>query len=201
MATNKKSLTAQLRDFYADRTEREQKLLLVMMVVLPLVFVALVLGIFKRSLDDIEAQTRQHHNSLELLAEGAKDYAERQSDRDSGGLADKFTEEALQDNDVKLRSLVASKANAADVNVSSYGTDEQPLGSGDDSGPTLVEEIVDIEIRNAEHEKLLDFFEEIESSEQPVVLKRVDIRSKPNQAGEVRARVEVSTFERREEES
>lgn len=204
MANSKQSLTAKLSESYSNLTDREQKLVVAMAIVLPLVVVALVVGIFSRSLGSIESQTQSYENALELVAAGGPAYLNSKNAGDgSGGLADQFTEEVLTNNQVKLTSFIASKASAAGVKVSSYDSEEIPIGSksGDKSGPIIVEKRVKVDIRDAQNKDLLKFLEEIETSGEPVVIKRIDVRGKHRSPGEVRARVEVSTFIKREQKS
>ncbi|QDG50118.1 hypothetical protein FIV42_05025 [Persicimonas caeni] len=202
MANPKQSLSAKMSDAYSDLTDREQKLVIAMAIILPLVVLALIVGIFSRSLGDIESQTQAYENALELVAAGGPSYLEKKNAGEgSGGLADQFTEEILTNNEVKLTSFIASKASAAGVKVSSYDSEEIPIGSGDKSGPIIVEKRVKVDIRDAQHDELLKFLEEIETSGEPVVIKRIDMRGKHRSPGEVRARVEVSTFIKREQKS
>jgi hypothetical protein len=202
MANPKQSLSAKMSDAYSDLTDREQKLVIAMAIILPLVVLALVVGIFSRSLGDIESQTQAYENALELVAAGGPTYLKnKNAGEGSGGLADQFTEEVLTNNEVKLTSFIASKASAAGVKVSSYDSEEIPIGSGDKSGPIIVEKRVKVDIRDAQHDELLKFLEEIETSGEPVVIKRIDMRGKHRSPGEVRARVEVSTFIKREQKS
>ncbi len=204
MSKPKQSLSAKLRDFYAGLTDREQKLVVAMAVVLPLVVVALVIGVFNRSLSEIESQSQSYENALELVSAGGAEFAKKQNAQDEdSGLAAQFTDEVLDDNQVKLTSFIASKATAAGVSVSSYDSEEHPIGSssGSKSGPIIVERRVKVDIRDARHDDILKFLEQIESSGEPVVIKRVDLRGKARSPGEVRARVEVSTFDRRNQDS
>jgi hypothetical protein len=204
MARSKQSLKAKLSESYAGLTDREQKLVMAMGIILPLLAVALVIGIFSRSLSDIESQARGYENSLDLLVAGAPAYLENQRGGEAdGGLADLFTEEVLEDNPVKLTSFIASKATAAGVSVSSYDTEEIPIGSSsaENSEPIIVERRVTVDIRDAQHDDMLEFLEEIETSGEPVVIQRIDLRGKSREPGGVRARVEVSTFVKRNQQS
>lgn len=198
------SLSSKISDGYSDLTEREQKLVVAMAIILPLVAITLVVGLFVRSLDSVESQTRAYENALELVAAGGPSFIEQQNEgNDADSLAAQFTEEVLTNNEVKLTSFIASKASSAGVKVSSYDSEEIPIGSksGDKSGPLVIEKRVKIDIRDVQNDELLKFLEEIESSGEPVVVKRIDLRAKTRSPGEVRARVEVSTFVKKPQKS
>jgi type II secretory pathway component PulM len=200
----KRSLSTKLSDSYSGLTDREQKLVLAMGVIVPLVVITLVVGLFVRSLDDIESQTNSYENALELVAAGGPNFVKQQGQsNDADSLAAQFTEDVLTNNDVKLTSFIASKASSAGIKVSSYDSEEIPIGSasGDKSGPLVIEKRVKIDIRDAKHDAFLTFLEEIESSNEPVVIKRIDLRAKSRTPGEVRARVEVSTFVKKKQKS
>jgi type II secretory pathway component PulM len=198
------SLSGKMSEAYSGLTDREQKLVVAMGVILPLVAIALVIGLFVRSLDDVESQTRSYENALELVAAGGPSFVEQKNQgNDADSLAAQFTEDVLTNNEVKLTSFIASKASAAGVKVSSYDSEEIPIGSksGDKSGPLVIEKRVKVDIQDAKNDELLKFLEEIESSGEPVVIKRIDLRAKSRTPGEVRARVEVSTFVKKQQKS
>lgn len=204
MAKSKQSLSAKISESYSELTEREKKLVVAMAIVVPLVVLALVVGIFSRSLGDIESQTNSYENALELVAAGGPDFMKRQNTQSgAGGVPSLFTDEVMTDNEVRLTSFVASKATAAGVKVSSYDSEEIPIGSkNDQSGPIIIEKLVKVDIRDAQHKDLLKFLEEIETSGEPVVIKRIDMRGmRRAEPGEVRARVEVATYIKREQKS
>jgi type II secretory pathway component PulM len=197
-------LSNKLSESYSGLTDREQKLVVAMAIILPLVLITLVIGLFVRSLDDVESQTRTYENALELVAAGGPSYLEQKNDgSDADSLAAQFTEEVLTNNEVKLTSFIAAKASSAGIKVSSYDSEEIPIGSksGDKSGQLIIEKRVKIDIQDAQSDELLKFFEEIEASDEPVIVKRIDLRGQRRSPGEVRARVEVSTFVKKPQKS
>src|SRR5690554_7565836 len=98
---------------------------------------------------------------------------------------------------------MAARATEAGVSPNSYDTEEIPLGSAsaDKSQPMLFENKVRVDIRATQIDDLLKFLEVIETSGEPVVIKRIDLRGNARVPGEVRARVEVSTFVKKKKRS
>ncbi len=193
-----------LSDKFSELSEREKKMVIAMAVIMPLLAMVLVIGIFSNSLNSIEDQTRSYQQSLDLVRMAGPSYLKhKQASSQSGGLADIFTDKVLEDNPVKLTGFIAARANEAGVNPSSYDTEDIPIGSksGDKSGPIIVEKKVKVDIRQVQIDDLLKFLEGIESSDQPVVIKRIDLRGRRRKPGEVRARVEVSTFIKKKQKS
>lgn len=182
--------------------ERERMLLKAMLGVFVLLGLFVIVGLAQRSVSELEMETAQYQTALDLLAaEGPAFLAAQQgTDEDEMTRADLFTEEVLQDNQVQLTSYVASHASAVNVSVSSYDVDEQPLGSrGDDSGPLIEERQLRVDIRNAEMDKFIELLHRIEESREPVVIKRIDVRSVRDE-GKVRALLVVSTFQYADED-
>lgn len=194
---------ATLSEKFSELSDREKKMVIAMAVILPLLAMVLVIGVFSRSLTDIEDQTRSYQQSLDLVAAAGPTYLKSQQSADKDGMADIFTEEVLEDNPVKLTGFIAARANEAGVNPSSYDTEDIPIGSksGDKSGPIIVEKKVKVDIRQVQIDNFLKFLEAIETSGEPVVIKRIDLRGRARTPGDVRARVEVSTFVKRKQKS
>ncbi len=181
-------------------TEREQVLLKAMFGVFALLAIFVIVGLVQRSVAEIDEETSQYAMALELLANQGPQYMSAQAGDDDFTRADLFTEEVLHDNEVQLTSYVASHASAVDVSVSSYDVDEQPLGSrGDQEGPLIEERQLRVDIRDAEMDRFVELLHRIEESREPVVIKRIDVRSVRDE-GMVRALLIVSTFQYADEE-
>jgi type II secretory pathway component PulM len=192
-----------LRQQLDELSDRERKLLIAMAIILPTLVGILVVGIFYRSLNEIEDSTRQYKQALNLVSTVGPSYMERKTtgSKDQGVRA-KFTEEVMTDNDIKLTSFIATQAAAVNINVSSYDESEIPIGSkSGDEGPIITERKLKVEIRDAQFATLLKLLERIEASDRPVVIKRVRIQGKPRRPGEVSARIEVSTYVKKEQQS
>lgn len=184
-------------------TERERLLLKAMFGVFAVLAVFVIIGLAQRSVAELEEETVRYETALDLLARAGPDFAAAQhggGDDDEFTRADLFTEEVLEDNEVQLTSYVASHASAVDVSVSSYDVDEHPLGSrGEDEGPLIEERQLRVDIRNAEMDRFIELLHRIEESREPVVIKRIDVRSVRDE-GKVRALLVVSTFQYGDEE-
>ena len=192
-----------LREQLRNLSDRERKLLTAMLIVLPLMAMTLVIGVFYNSLTDIEESTQSFQQSLDLVAMAGPTYVEKtQKDRGQTGIRSKFTDEVMTKNELKLTSFVATHAAAVNINVSSYDETKIPIGSKDSKdGPIITERKLKVDIREAQFERLLKLLERIEGSDKPVVIKRIDLRGKSRTPGEVRARIEVSTYVKKEAES
>lgn len=191
-----------LKAAFDDLSQREQNLVKLMLSIFAVLGVVLVVGLTQRSLADLEQRTDQQRAILDLIASEGPAYAEAQSGggEDPQTKADLFTEEVMNDNPVQFHSFVDTHAAAVGLSVSSYGSDEQPLGSGNtDEGPMIVERQMRVDLRDAEMDRLIEFLHRVEESSEPVIIKRIDVRS-VQEEGQVRALVVMSTFEYGDEE-
>ncbi len=201
------SPVSKLKEQFDNLTDREQMLLKVMLGVFAVLALGVMVFLAQQSVVELEEETSRYRSALDLMADGGAAYIQDEAtadtdDADSLSKADLFTEEVLRDNPVQLTSYVAQHASAVDVSVSSYDTDEHPLGSdtaGDDEGPIVVERQLTADIRGAEMERFVELLHRIEESREPIIIKRIDVHS-VGDVGEIRALLIVSTFEYGDEE-
>lgn len=151
-------------------------------------------GLFMRAMDDIEAATTRYESALDFLAMTGPAYSERAALASEQGTHKNVDDEALQKNNIKLTSFVAEQAEKASIEVSSYDESELPFGNKKDGGPIVVEKQLRVEIRKAQMPELMDLLDRIHKSQEPVFVKRLDIRAQRKVPGEVRAIVTVSTY-------
>lgn len=164
----------------------------------------LVLGVgsaiylFYQSLGTMEDEIERYRQALEAMAEAAPKLAEAKAasaaSADDG--ASRFSPEVLAKNELKLTSFVASHATAADIKIENYDEDSSVLSSNKETGASLTEKIVKVEVREAEFDKVLAFLERIETSREPVVVKVISLRAKDVKARNniVRANLQISTY-------
>lgn len=195
--------TDTMQDKINALSPREKRLLLIMGIIMPVLVMAVIIGLFNRSLTKVQDQTRAYQKSLDLLAATASYYRESQVSQDDGGIPALFTEEVLTKNPVKLTGFLAARASEAGVSPSSYDTEDIPLGSSsaNKGQPIVTEKKISIDIRDTQVDDLLKFLRVIETSGEPVVIKRIDLRGNARTPGQVRARVEVSTYIKQKQES
>ena len=194
---DKKSFREQIENL----NDRERKLLAAMAIILPLLAMIVVVGLIQGSLSDVETQTTEYRQSLEMLSVAAPTLAERkQKSAGDDQLSAKFTDEAMRNNELKLTSFVATQAAAVNISVDSYDEQKIPLGSNKE-GPMIVERQLRVDINKAEMDKLLKLLERIETADEPVVIKRLDLRRQRRNPGEVRVRLVVSTFVKQDQKS
>ncbi|MGM0556436.1 MAG: hypothetical protein ACQEVA_08685 [Myxococcota bacterium] len=194
---------AKLREQLDELSDRERKLLIAMAIILPTLVAILVVGVFYRSLNEIEETTQQYKQSIDLVSTVGPSYMKKKTSGSSDqGVRSKFTDEVMSGNDIKLTSFIATQAAAVNISVSSYDESEIPIGSkNSDGGPIITERKLKIEIRDAPFATLLKLLERIETSDRPVVIKRVRVQGKPRRPGEVSARIEISTYVKKEQQS
>jgi hypothetical protein len=176
--------------------ERQKLMLLV------LNFLVLGMGsaiyMFYQSLGAMEEEIERYRQAIEAMAEVAPKLAEAKAAAAQGAedSASRFTPEILSKNDLKLTSFVASHATAADIKIENYDEDSIILSNNKDTGASLVEKIVKVEVREVEFDKLLNFLERIETSREPVVIKVISLRAKDTKKrdGLVRASLQISTY-------
>lgn len=189
---------------FAALSDRERKGLMAMGLILTFLLVALIVGLFQRSLGELERETVRYEQALNMLAMVGPQYMQNSAQtEDSSGRSARFSAEVLTNNDLKLTSFVATHAAATNITVSSYDEDQITLGakSKTDTGPITIERQLRVDIREAEMDKFLELLERIENSREPVIIKRMDVRALRNQQGSVRALLVVSTYIRRDKES
>ena len=194
--------TNPLSEILNNLSEREQMLVKAMFGVFAVLGIFVIVAIAQSSVAELEEETLQYETALNLIAMHGPQFMSAQHVGDEEVTkADLFTEDVLQDNDIQLTSYVASHASAVDVSVSSYDVDEQPLGSrgGENEGPLIEERQLRVDIRNADMDKFIELLHRIEESREPVVIKRIDVRSVRDE-GKVRALLMVSTFQYADQE-
>ncbi|MFB6265224.1 MAG: hypothetical protein ABEL76_16620 [Bradymonadaceae bacterium] len=184
-------------DAYADLTDREQKLLTAMAIVVPLAGLAFFGLLVDRSFKSIEDDIRENEQILEMLEKVAPRYKRQKAKSDPGRYARKFAPKKIENNKVKLTSFVATHATATGVNVDSYDENDRPLESGGKDGSTLMKHQVIVEINEVQMAKLTDLLERIELSEKPVFIERTKLVRRRNAKGSVRATLVVTTFKRK----
>lgn len=158
-----------------------------------------VLGLFQRSFAQIEETTDRYEAALDFLATAGPAYAER-AGGEKAATHKNVAEEVLRNNDIKLTSFVAEQAEKEGITVSSYDEDELPFGNKKDGGPIFVEKQLRVEIRNAKMFELINLLDRIYRSNEPVFIKRIDIRKRRREEGQVRAIVTVSTYVKKDAE-
>jgi hypothetical protein len=122
-----------------------------------------------------------------------------QSDQGGNPRASQFTPEAIENNDIKLTSFVATNASRVGVSVDSYDENDRPIGSGseDDSGSTLSKVQLNVDINSVPFPKLMRLLERIEVANEPVVIERVRMTRRSRTQGTVRATIVVTTFKKK----
>ena len=189
-----------LKGQLANLSPRELMLLKAMFGVFAVLGVAVIIGLAQRSVAQLEAETALYEGALSLLATAGPEYAAAQSGDAGDPRVERFSDQDLDEGRVQLTSFVATHAAATNISVSSYDEDQNPLGSRQDSGgPVITERLLRVDIRDAQMEPLIEMLHRIEESSEPVIIKRVDIRALRNE-GQVRARIFISTFQRRQQE-
>jgi len=200
MADNK-TKQGGLAGAFANLNERERKGLVFLGFFLPVVFMVIASIAFHNSMASIRNDTQRYKAALDLLTAAGPAYAEKKSESARPQGHKHISEEVLSKNDIKLTSFVAEHAQAVDIDVTSYDEDELPFGKKDSGGPIVVEKQLRVEIRSADMNKLIRLLDRIEKSDEPVFVKRVDVRKHRKKPGDVRAVLTVSTFVKKEQES
>lgn len=191
------SIRQTVGEWYAGRNEREQRLIQIAGVVLPLVGLAFVTILHNQSLETVRSDIETYEETLDLLGDIAPTYR-KQKKSEQNNKSDDFSREALETNDIKLTSFVATHATAVGIQVDSYNESERRIGGGDDEdeGSPLHKLSVDVEIRQAPIDKVLKLLERIEKASEPVVIERFSLTKKKGDTGKVRVDIVVTTFER-----
>jgi hypothetical protein len=188
--------------FYQNLSDSEKRYVIGAAIFFPTLIMVVALIVFVQSIGEVETETQRYKDSLDLLATAAPVYLEQKKNAQQATSHKKLDDEMMANNDIKLTSFVAGHASKADITVSSYDEDELPFGSKDnDEGPIIVEQQLRVEIREASMANLVKLMDFIEKDTKPVFIKRIDIRKRGRDAGEVRAILTVSTFVKKEKES
>ena len=192
------------KSILANLSGRERRLLMAMFAVFAIILVIIPVYLVQGAMDEVETETAQYRNALDLLAAGAPQYLEQKKNQQDNQSHKQISDEVLENNEIKLTSFVAEQASAVDITVTSYDEDQLPFGDTKrDEGPIIIENQLRVEIREAQMNKLVSLMDRIEKSSEPVFIKRLDVRKHRarNSEGKVRAVLTVSTFVRKQEES
>ncbi len=189
------------RGFVDKLSEREKTQLIGLALFLTVMSSLLGIGLFMRAMEKIETSTNTYESALDFLATAGPAYAERTASKSQQGTHKHVDDEALRKNNIKLTSFVAEQAEKSSIEVSSYDESELPFGNKKDGGPIVIEKQLRVEIRKAQMSALMDLLDRLHKSEEPVFVKRLDIRAQRKSPGEVRAVVTVSTYVKKEPEA
>lgn len=194
MATTAKSVSADKKKFWERLSERERYQLIGLGIFLCVMATIVGVALFQRQMEEIEQATTRYETALDFLATAGPAYAERASAEAASATHKNIDDETLTNNDIKLTSFVAEHAEKTNITISSYDEDQLPFGNKNAGGPIVIEKQLRVEIRSAKMSELIELLDLIEKSEEPVFIKRLDIRAQRKKPGEVRAVVTVSTF-------
>jgi type II secretory pathway component PulM len=189
-----------LTDRYSDLTNREQTLLKVGAVIVPLMVVTFVGILVNRSFDSVEENIARYEKVIDLVNQVAPDIRQRQSSSTGNSFTAKFSSEAIENNEVGMTSFVSTHAAAAGVKVDSYNENKQPKDTGDDSESSLIKVELDVQINEVELSKLLQLLERIETSNKPVFVERIKTTRRRREKGQVRVNLVVTTYKRQPKE-
>lgn len=201
MATESQGIRQRLRGLYTGLNDREQMLLKVAGVVVVVMALILITLLFNRSLTSVEQEIDQYEEALDAISEVAPK-VRAQTDQGASPRASQFSPEAIETNDVKLTSFVATNASRVGVSVDSYDEDSRPIGSGsdDESGTTMSKVQLNVEINSVSFPKLMQLLEQLEIASEPVVIERVRMTRRSRSQGTVRATIVVTTFKKKADE-
>jgi len=182
-------------DWYAERNDREQLLIKIAGVVLPIVALAFVAIWHNQSLNEMRNEIDRYEQTLDLLGDIAPKYRGK-NDSEGEEASDKFSREVLENNDIQLNSFVATHATAVGLQPETYDDNKRRLDGGDEESEQspMVKFTVDVEVREARIEKVKQLLERIETADDPVVIERVTLSKKKRDTGKVRAEFVVTTF-------
>jgi len=182
------------RAFWEKLSQRERYQLMGLAAFLCVMVTIVGVVVFQRQMEEIEQATTRYELALDFLATAGPAYAERASAQSASATHKRVDDETLTKNDIKLTSFVAEHAERSNITISSYDEDQLPFGNKSAGGPIIVEKQLRVEIRTAKMSELIQLLDRIEKAEEPVFVKRLDIRAWRKKPGEVRAVVTVSTF-------
>ncbi len=195
--------TDETSNFWTNLSDRERRLVGLMLTNFVILGVAVGIYLFNQSQDATRSEITQYEETLDALREYGPTYLKRQQAEAQGGAeeaANKFSADKLTNNDLALTSFVATQASAVDIKIDNYDEDSLPMSSNKDSGPIITEKQLRIDIREAELAKLMKMLDRIEKSPEPVVIKRINMRDVRNKPGHVRANVTISTYVQKSQE-
>lgn len=187
---------------FASLSDREKKLVLLMLVNFCILIVAGGVYFFKQSQDSTRKEIEQYRSTLEALQEYGPAYIKQQSAGDGPADLDaqRFSAETLKKNKLKLTSFVATHASAVDLKVDNYDEDQLPLSAGKDDGPIITENLIKVDIKEGDMDKVILLLDRIEKSKEPVIIKRINLRNLSRSPGKVRANLVISTYVQKDQE-
>ncbi len=187
----------------ASLSDREKKLVGLMLVNFLILAVAGGVYFFNKSQESTQKEIEQYQSTLDALQEFGPVYIKQQN-ASEGAVdldAQRFSAETLRKNKLKLTSFVATHASAVDLKVDNYDEDQLPLSTGKDDGPIITENLIKVDIKQGEMDKVILLLDRIEKSKEPVIIKRINLRNLSRKPGMVRANIVISTYVQKEQES
>ncbi len=181
----------------SNLSEREKKLVVLMLINFCVLTIAGAIYFFTQSQDSTRKEITQYEKTLEALQEFGPVYISQQAQENGTSDADaqRFSADVLKNNRLKLTSFVATHASAVDIKIDNYDEDELPLSAGNkDGGPIITENQIKIDIKEGEMDKVILLLDRIEQSKEPVIIKRINLRELRRKPGMVRANLVISTF-------
>ena len=196
----KKTTPLEKKGIFGNLPDKEKKQLTFLAMFLATLFSGFGMYLLFGTLDDIDKETKKYKSALELIAAQGPQYLEAKTSSKVKKSHKDTSEERIKNNDIKLTSFVAEIAERKNIKIGSYDESELPFGKNTE-GPIIVEKQLTAKIASANMDEVIGLLDEIEKSNDPVFIKRIDIRKKGKKSNVVKATILVSTFVRKEPET
>ncbi|MDX9722058.1 MAG: hypothetical protein RBU37_15030 [Myxococcota bacterium] len=160
-------MTSSLREKWQQLQPRERLLLGIMMAVLPSLAIFVLVVIVSSKFDAMELEIEQYREALNTLEDGQFRYVENKRIKDA-------MRERLADTDLKVANFLSQTATTLGFDLNVTPKEGRSIVTPD--GESVEETEFEIVINNALRDQFLEFIWQIDQSEAPIVIRRMDIR-------------------------
>ncbi|MEL6179849.1 MAG: hypothetical protein AAFS10_12895 [Myxococcota bacterium] len=194
-------LIGRIEQTWAGFTQREQRLVTAMLIILPLLAVFLIGTRSWNALSDLGTAVEENKAALELIERKRGAYL---ASKGSGGGA-KSLKERIETNELKLTTFLDKEASKFSLKIDNFKESSAPVGSKgskkDVAAGGVIEESVNVNIRDAEYSKFARFLDAIHRSRELLVIKHVEVnrRRRAQDQSKVDVQLTISTFKTKRE--
>ena len=196
----KPGLIGRLEQTWERLSVREQRLAILWIVAMALMASFLIGYKSWTAITDVGEAVEQNKEALDLIDRKRAAFLANMGSDGEGSLQDR-----IETNELKLTTFLDKEASKFDLKIDNFKESSAPVGSKnskkDVAAGTLMEESVNVNIRDAEYNKFARFLDAIERSRELLVIKRVEVnrRRRSEDQSKVDVQLTVSTFKTKRE--
>jgi len=184
-----------------DRLSVRERRLAILWIVAMLVMGSFLIGYKSwNAITDVGDAVDQNKEALELIDRKRDTFLASVGSNGEGSLQDR-----IETNQLKLTTFLDKEASKFDLKIDNFKESSAPVGSKsskkDVAAGTVMEESVNVNIRDADYAKFARFLDDIKRSRELLVIKRIEVnrRRRSDDQSKVDVQLTVSTFKTKRE--